>query len=197
MPDWTGITNMALLGLKVRPVTDILTDTSTAAIAVRSVYLTLADEVLYAHPWKTALKRFKLGQSGTPPVDNEWQYAYDFPTIPYALRAWSIWDGDGWTDWRSGKWTVEGRQILTNLPPPLSTRFIVRVADPNQFAGLLATAMSRRIKWEVAYTLTNSREKEADARSEFKEALADARSADSQQGTPRDTESHEIESARF
>lgn len=196
MPDWTGIANQALLGLKVRPITDILTDNSTAGQAIRSVYLNLADEVLYAHPWKVALRRFKLGLSASQP-DYEWQYAYDFPTDPYALRAWSIWDGDNWLDWRTGAWAVEGRQILTNLEAPLSCRFIVRVTDPNQFIGLLGTAMSRRIKWEVAYDLTNDRAKEADAKEEYREVLAEAKTLDSQQGTPRDVQSHEIESARF
>jgi hypothetical protein len=198
MADWTGIANMTLAHLGARQINDLLTDQSESARAIRGVYLNLADEVLYAHPWKVALQRFMLSADTTGPLWGP-QYAYSFPTDPWALRVWTLGSDDvaflrgGW----NYHWEAEGRKILTDFAPPLPAKFIMRVLDPNMFVGLLGTAMSRRIAQEVAFRLTNSREKEAGAGQEYAKALADARSLDSQQRGNRRAASSSILESRF
>ena len=205
MADWTGIANLALLKLGRRQLTDLLTDTSDSANAIRGIYLTLADEVLYARPWSVAKKRFMLGASGAAPLFGL-TYAYDFPTDPYALRCWQVGDDDdfgGGYGGQDGRWTVEGRQVLTDLAAPLPCVFVVRptdangVLDPNKFVGLLGTAMAYRIGWAVAYRLTQSRNKEDEMQEAYERALEMASSIDTSQQTPRPADADEILRARY
>lgn len=198
MADWTGIANMALTHLGARQISDLLTDQTTSGRTIRGVYLNLADEVLYAHPWRVALQRFNLGADAVGPLWGP-RYAYSFPTDPWALRVWTLGTDDvaflrgGW----DYQWEVEGRKILTDFPPPLPAKFIMRVIDPNQFVGLLGTAISRRIAQEIAFKVTNSREKEATAQQEYEKALATARALDSQQHSTRQSTRSSILGARF
>lgn len=180
MTDWTSIANMALLQLGARPITS-LDENSNNARNIKSVYEAIRDEVLYSHPWKPAKTRAWLAADAVAPIFGP-AYAYTLPADPFCLRPWQVGDEDNW--FREDDWHVEGRQILTDSAPPLRLIFVCRLLDPGQFAGLLATAMARRIAAEIAYRTTNSREKEAAAAQAYEEVLAKARSADAQQGSP-------------
>lgn len=185
MTDWTAIFNQALGNLGSPPISDYLIDPSPRAARLRAVYLAVADEVLQAHPWKCALGRAQLGADATAPLFGP-SYSYTVPSDPWCLRPVCVGDPDDEENWfgRCDRWQFEGRQILTDLPAPINVRYIKRLTDPNLFTGLLATAMSRRLAWEIAYALTNSREKEQAAEDAFGKFMQQARSIDSQQGTP-------------
>lgn len=195
MTSWTSLSNMALIRLGVREISS-LDDPTPAARKIKSIYEALRDEVLYSHPWKVALRRTFLSSTATAPVFGP-SLAYNFPTDPYCLRIWRV--GDDEDHWFSEgeRWEIEGRQILTDMPGPLKVRFIAQITDEAQFAGLVGTAMARRIEAEIAYTLTNSREKEEKAWNDYGAVLIKAQSLDSQQGSAETAMRSEILESRY
>lgn len=196
MSDWTSIFNQAVLPLGQREIASF-DENSTSARKCRAVYLNIADEVLYSHPWKCALARALLAAASAAPVFGP-QFAYTLPADPFCLRAWRVGDSDGnWYDEDTGKWEVEGTQILTDLPAPLKLRYISRVTDPGLFSAMLATAISCRLRAEVAFTITASKDNELAAMKDYTDMLAQARSLDSQQGTPERLGQSRILEARW
>jgi hypothetical protein len=196
MTDWTTIANQALNSLGSRPISTI-DEQSISATRIKGVYLNLRDEVLGAYPWKCALKRMFVPADAKGP-DFGAAYYYTLPTEPWCLKPHKIGDDDGrfWND-RSQRWSVEGRKIITDIPPPIKLIYIQRLEDPNLFSGILASAMSRRIAAEIAFALTNSRDKETAAYQQYNDFLSQARSSDAQQGTTGDTFESEILEARY
>jgi hypothetical protein len=117
MSDWTGIFNQAIVPLGQRELSSI-GDQTASARRLKAVYLSIADEVLGAHPWKAVMKRALLA-----PVADEGKpafgpaFAYALPSNPWCLRAWYVGDRDDvWYDEDCRRWEVEGRQILTDMP---------------------------------------------------------------------------------
>jgi hypothetical protein len=196
MASWTEIFNSAILPLGQREITSI-DDAVTSARKCKAVYLAMADEVMYSHPWKVAMQRLYVAADAVAPAFGA-AFAYTIPSDPFCLRVWRVGDDDdNWFAEGCGRWEVEGTKILTDLPGPLKVRYIGRVTDPGRFSGMLATAISRRIAMEVAYTLTNSRDSETKATNDYEKILSQARSLDSQQGTPEQLERSSILMARY
>jgi hypothetical protein len=199
LADWTGIANLACAGLGVRQLANVETDTSTAARTINALIPLLADEVIAAHPWKVAMVRAQLPAGLAPPLFGP-AYLYPLPADPWCLRVWQVMDEEGsWLryDDRDAGWQVEGRTILSDYAPPLAIKYIGRVTDPNLFTGQLATAMAFRIEAAAAYTLTNSREMEMTAMQKWASFIPDARSLDSQQGTPQHIRRSDILDSRW
>lgn len=80
------IANMALRAIGVgKTISDLDTDTSAEAVACRTFWETIRDEVLSDFPWPFATKFATLGLVEEDPTD-EYQYSYRYPSDCLKLR---------------------------------------------------------------------------------------------------------------
>ena len=115
--------------------------------------------------------RAALAQSSTKPVYG-WDYAYQLPTDPYCLSVIEI---DASAD--STKWTIEGRQLLTD-EHKAKIKFIGRMTDTSKLDAVLVTAVAMRLAAETCYALTQNASKEDRMWIKADEALEKAMIAD-------------------
>ncbi len=178
-----GIVNAALIKLGEATITS-MTENAKAARLANNVFEELRDAVLQAHPWNFALARASLAADAAAPV---WGYgfAYVLPAAPaFCLRVLDIED-------QAAEWRVEGRRILTDAGAPLRIRYIAQVTDPNQFSALFRECLAARLAAELAEPLKQSSTIAEAMRQLYERKLAEARTADAQEGTPEAIEAAE------
>ena len=151
------IANLALTELGADTIL-ALDEDSVNARRVNSVYAMIRDEVLRAHPWSFAIKRYYLPTIATTPLF-EWQYAYQIPTD--CLRVIDVYDKDGYsiddesTSPPADRWVKEGSQILSD-DTELYLKYIGRITDAAAFDAAFITAFAARLASELCYPITNS-----------------------------------------
>lgn len=173
------IVNAALIRLGETTVTTLSDDTKPARLA-NAIYADLRDAVTRAHPWNFALARAELTANASAPT---WGYAnaYDLPGDPdHCLRVLAV-EGE---DEQAGRWTVEGRQILSNLSSPIRIVYLRRISDPADMDPLFREALSARLARELAEPLGKSTSLQQAMGEIYEAKLREARSADGQEGTP-------------
>lgn len=173
------IVNAALIRLGETTVTALSDDTKPGRLA-NAIYADLRDAVTRAHPWNFALARAELTANASAPT---WGYAnaYDLPGDPnHCLRVLAV-DGE---DEQAGRWTVEGRQILSNLSSPIRIIYLRRISDPADTDPLFREALSARLARELAEALGKSTSLQQAMAELYDAKLREARSADGQEGTP-------------
>ena len=189
MASTVGIVNAALIKLGEATITSLSEGAKPARLA-HAVYDELRDSVIQAHPWNFALARAELAADAAAPV---WGYAnaYPLPTAPdYCLRVLRLEDTE--TEWK-----VEGRRILTDAGAPLRVLYLRRVTDPNEFSALFREALAARLAAELAEPLKQSSSMAEAMRALYERKLAEARTADAQEGTPDAIEAEEWLLARL
>ena len=173
------IVNAALIRLGETTLTALSDETKPARLA-NAIYADVRDAVTRAHPWNFALARAELTANASAPT---WGYAnaYDLPGDPdHCLRVLTV-DGE---DEISGRWTVEGRQILSNLSSPIRIVYLRRISDPDDTDPLFREALSARLARELAEPLGKSTSLQQAMGELYEAKLREARSADGQEGTP-------------
>lgn len=145
--------------------------------------------VLRAHPTNATTVRASLGADPTPPA---WGYTrqYTRSSDPFDLRVLRL-------DDRSIDFKVEGRKILTNAGPPLNVLFVGDITDTEIWDSLLVQAGVHRLAHAIAYKVTRSRPKEADAFEAYRFFMSEHRSIDAQEGTPDPIEADAFLNARI
>lgn len=190
------IVNIALVALKARPITS-LDDKNNNGSVSNQTYEPCRDAVLRAYPWNCAMERTSLSASATAP---SWGFARQFPLpegpkpVPRCLRVYEI-DGERC---RSGiKYKIERRWIRTNQPSPLNILYIAQLEDPAQYDPLLVQAIAARFQSQIAYAITGSAAVASEARQAYRDILAEARSADAQEGSSDELEADDWVESRF
>ena len=186
------IVNAALIRLGETTITALSDDIKPARLA-NAVYGELRDAVTRAHPWNFALARAELTANASAPT---WGYAnaYDLPGDPdHCLRVLSV----AGEHERDARWTVEGRQIVTDLPSPIRVLYLRRVTDPNASDPLFREALSARLARELAEALGKSTSLQQAMAELYEAKLREARSADGQEGTPEILSADTWLTARF
>lgn len=185
MPSVTDIANMALTELGADLIADIGQATGHAKTChVR--YDGVRDEVLRAHPWACARRRFSLPARSEAP-EYGFRFAYTLPTLPFCLRVIRLED--------SGPWTVEGRLILTDAPAPLRGIYIARI-DESDFDASLTRAVSLRLASSIAYRITQSAAMKQACDKMYEDALREARSVNAQESGWEEDAPSELLAAR-
>jgi len=171
----TSIANAALTLLGERRI-DSLEDESKTANLLKERFTEVRDDTLRAYPWSFATRRASLAASATSPI---WQYdnAYDFPVD--LLRLVNV-DNPGDDSYR-----VEGRQIVTNLGPPLYIEYTACVSDVGQMDVLFRQALAAALALDIAEAITGTSTKVEELREAFKQKLRAARTPDSQEPSVR------------
>lgn len=167
----TDIANMALIELGADVIADIGQSTGHAKFCAAR-YSDVRDEVLRAHPWECARRRFSLPARAERP-EYGFLWAYTLPTDPPCLRVIRL----EHTDLR---WTVEGRLILTDAPAPLRGLYVAQV-DEADWDASLTRAVALRLATAIAYRVTQSAAMRDSMDKAYREALREARSANAQE----------------
>lgn len=172
------IVNAALIRLGETTIAALSDETKPARLA-NAIYGDVRDAVTCAHPWNFALMRAELTVNASAPT---WGYAnaYDLPGDPYCLRVLRV-EGE---DARDGRWTVEGRQIVSDLPSPIRILYLRRISDPEAADPLFREALAARLARELAEPLGKSTSLQQAMAELYEGKLREARSVDGQEGTP-------------
>ena len=145
-----GVVNAALHKLGVCRIV-AFTDTTKQGLIANDTFADIRDALLRAHPWNFAIERAALAADATAP---EWGYDAKY-ALPEGqtpcLRVLSV-EGE---DEDSGRWTIEGRFIVTSLSAPINIRYIKRITDANSMDAVFREALSARLAMEWATTLTH------------------------------------------
>lgn len=188
MASQVDIVNEACILLGATPVTAI-TDNSNQARAFSAVWNTERDGELRKHLWKFAMARAALPALASVPASGPYTQQYAVPSG--CLRVITV--GDSWpaadvSDYRSGPTTddysVEGGLILSNLPAPLSVRYVQQITDPGLFDAAFAQAFAARLAYVCCFRITSSLERQKEAAVAYKDAIREAIRANALESTP-------------
>jgi len=180
------IANAALLKLGADRITS-LNDHNDRARVLSQRFTMVRDAELRRHRWRFALSRASVPALADPP---EFGYARAFQLPSDFLRLVQVGEydlGDSLADYRSAptaRWALEGRTILTDLPSPLSLRYIRKVTDSALFDSAFVEAFAARLAWECCERITQSDSKRQLAAGEYKEAVREAIRANAIEAPP-------------
>ena len=180
---WTSICNMALAGLGINSISNIDTDTTTAAIKCRAIYENTRDMLLRGFDWRFAIKRAELSQLDSTP-EFGFDYEYTLPTSPYCLRVLNMED--------DAAFEIEGRKLLTD-EDECKIRYISRVTNPSKLDALFVSLMVCSIKAQLAIPLTNSGTLKTRMDGELKGVMMQARFANASEGMAENRDKNESE----
>lgn len=143
---------------------------------------------LRAHTWRFSLARSALSALSTTPA---FQYDNEFQLPTDCLKVVQVGDyyAASLTDYRTSDeapFIVEGRKILTNLPAPLSLRYVRRLtADDAQLMDpSFVMCLAARLAITTCKAITGSTSGVDDLRTLYKERLTEAYQADAIETAP-------------
>lgn len=155
-----------------------LSDDSTEAIVVNSMFMIVRDDELRAHNWNFAMARAQLSADATPP-----SFGYDqrFLLPTDCLRVLMVGDilpGGDLSDYRnaddSALWSIEGGYILISRDGPLKLRYLRRITDTAKWDSSFVEAFACRLAAESCEAITQSSEKRQMAWNEYDRAIRKA-----------------------
>lgn len=149
------IGNMALSRLGTGATIADLTENSTEARQLNIWYASVRDDLLGRIDWNFNRVRRSLSQSGTPPT--QWAYSYAYPTD--CLKIWRL-DFGGWV-WAFGDPAIpfevgsDGTsQFLYSNDSIAEATFLQRVTDPSRFTAPFVLAFADCLAASVALPIT-------------------------------------------
>ncbi len=173
------ICRMALDLLGDYAISDLAEATKQARLCRRN-FAPMRDAVLRAHPWNCALTRTTLARDAAAPA---FGFANQFTLPADCLRVLPL-TRDGAFGGAPVTHRIEGRKLLTDAGAPLPVVYVRRIADTAAFDAALVQAIAARLAWQIAYNLTGSRAKQAEAGQVYREVMRSARRVDGMEGTP-------------
>ncbi len=176
----TAIANLAYSHLEAPAVSNVDTDPSPNAKAIRSVWDTTLDLALGDHTWNFAISRWRNRApvvASANPAPEVWAYAFEKPGDCIKVLQVNP-DGDN----RGARFHVEGGLILCN--DALATlRGIRRVTEPGRYSVWFVDYFSCRLALRISKTLQASEAIRESIKKATAEALQKARQMDGQEGT--------------
>lgn len=151
-----------------------LSDNSKPAREANAIYESVRDSLLAGYNWSFAKTRAQLPASATAPA---FEYAYAYPLPVDCLRVVFVGDyyvGMDLTDYRGAPtemFTIEGREILTDMGSPLNIKYIKRQTDSTLFSANFSASLSAKLAENLAEPLTQSDTKRARAEAAFKSEI--------------------------
>lgn len=190
------IANLALTKLGAQPISSFEDNNTRSAIFNRS-YAMLRDKIQRSR-WNFNRAYVSLpALVDSPPF--EYQYAYQLPddylrlelaaqvqpvgnpppgTIsfgpPLSIVGLPGVDLSDYNNSRSQDYRIVGRQIWSNIPPPLSIIYGKKEPDPNQFDAFFVEAFASYLAWQLCEQVTNSNAKKAELRDEYRASMFEA-----------------------
>lgn len=165
-----------------------LTDETNRARAMATAYAPVRDAELRRRRWKFSIARASIPALATAPIGE--QYARKFQLPNECLRVIQVGDfdlGSDLTDYRSSLtdvFSIEGRELLTNLSAPLFIRFISQVTDANLFDAAFAEAFAARLAYETCEAITQSDSKQQLCERRYNRAIIEGMRANALESPP-------------
>lgn len=188
MASQTDTCNDALIILGASPI-NAITDPSNQARALNAVWNLERDSELRKHRWKFSIVRAALPALADKPASGPYTQWFNLPAG--CLRVLDIGDsypGADLSDYRSGPTTSdysqESGKILTNLPAPLSIRFIQQITDPTQWDSAFCSLFAARLAYVCCFRITQSLGQQKEAGGAYKDALKEGIRANALETTP-------------
>ncbi len=182
-----AIVNLALICLGVKTITSFNDDAKAARISAQ-LYDHVRDQELAKYIWKFALARRRIPEYVSDEPRGSYQYAYAKP-VDWLKTVWlgnlTLGTPEAVNEVHEADWSHEGELILCNIAAPLPLQYLRRITDPTKYDVLFSHAFSRALAMAMADALTDSTTKWEKARAEYREAIAEARRANSILDPPR------------
>jgi hypothetical protein len=185
------LANESLLLLGANTITSF-TDNDSNAVLVNRFYESERDALLRSHRWNCAVTTANLAALvATPIID--WEYKFTMPTDPYCLRVLDVRTvtGDIKLDFE-----IQGREIFTE-ESAVDITYVKRLEDATQFDSLLYQALVFRLAWKLAFPITRSSGVMQQMAQLYDAVVRDARTIDSQEGTPEVIETDTLTDVRL
>jgi len=186
MASFVEIASNALRLLGDDPITSFSDDTERARL-VNAIYEEMRDEVTRAAVWNCCKSRQVLASLSETPAFG-WAYYHQLPAD--CLRVVDVLSGDTRIDH-----TIEGRRLMTDVSS-VNLIFLQRVTDPNEFDVLFISAYTARIAAELALPVSGSNTVATAMWTAYDKKITEARTIDSQEGTPANLDAQSIMDAR-
>jgi hypothetical protein len=186
MASFVEIASNALRLLGDDPITSFSDDSERARL-VNAIYEEMRDEVTRAAVWNCCKSRQVLASLSETPAFG-WAYYHQLPAD--CLRVVDVLSGDTRIDH-----TIEGRRLMTDVSS-VNLIFLQRVTDPNEFDVLFISAYTARIAAELALPVSGSNTVATAMWTAYDKKITEARTIDSQEGTPANLDAQSIMDAR-
>lgn len=167
--------NNALLKLRAQTITS-LNDQTVSGVSCNILYPQMRDAVLYMHQWNFALEQQTLQQLEDAPL---FGHAFQYQLPAKCLRVIKAVDGSN----RDVSYKVLGRQLHSDSGG-IKIEFISRIEDVTLFSPLFVDLLATRLAAALAYPVTGSDTRSSALLAQFKDDLKEAKTRDSQEGTP-------------
>ncbi len=189
MSAFVRMASNALGQLGAAPISS-LTENTGRAKRVNAIYEDVRDAVLRDAKWNFALERVVSAASAVAPAFT-WSHKHLLPENPYCLRVVQAYSGDSVIDH-----LIEGRFLLCNYGA-INLLYIKRITEPGQFDALFIEAYEARLSAELAIPITGSRGLASDFWKLYNSKIKNARSVDSQEGTPSAIQANSLVDVRM
>jgi hypothetical protein len=174
----THIANIALQKLGEGTILN-LTDDEHKARELNRAFAAVRDAELNRHLWRFSFARESLPALSQEPVGDEYERQFllpnDFIRLVPGLDITSLVD---LSDYRGASGTalysIEGRNLLTNLSAPLKIRYVRRVTDTTLYTPSFDAAFASRLAYECCERITGSTEKQDRCMRDYKTAIREA-----------------------
>lgn len=180
-----SICNESLTFLGADRIMELEQDTEEARKCL-AIFFQTRDEVQRGHPWNFCIARKSLATLDDEPVF-EWGVAYQLPADCLRVLNTNIIDMP---------YKIEGRKLLCDQTG-VKIKYIKRVEDPALFDANFSEALVAKLSSKLAYSIAESKTLADLAIKLYGGILADARSADAQEGTPDDYREGDWIDSRF
>jgi hypothetical protein len=171
------IANSALTKLGAARIT-ALTDNTKEAREINAIYELRRNRLLRAFNWSFAMTRTTLSALADAP---SWGYSYKYQMPSDCLRVVQIddyWVIPSTSDFIGGPdtepYTIEGREIHTDISAPLKIRYIKRITNPGTFDDCFVVVLAYDLAFEACEAITQSSTKKADMRQGKRDELLEA-----------------------
>lgn len=179
--DKTQIANYALAKLGEEPML-LLTDDTKPARLLNRIFDQVRDAELRRFRWKFSLKRAELLALVDAPL---WGYSLQYPLPADFMGLIQV--NDIYLRPLSKQavpWSLEGGNLLTDIPAPLKIRYIAQITNTGLFDPLFVEVLACKLAVESAETLTQSETKRARASDEYRFAMTEAKRQDAIETVP-------------
>lgn len=196
----TKVANRALLLIgQSQTLTDLDTDTSTAAYVIKAVYADCLDTVLQAGDWNFNAVRAELPEYDTTPA---FDFAYQYALPADCLRTRELYDAGSGVSIYTGyqgevrddraRWRVETvgatddvmqRVILCNIGPPLKVVYSRKVYSLPRWSPLAIEALIALLASRIAMPISQKQSTVEMALGIYRDTIASAMGRDAQEGS--------------
>lgn len=138
--------------------------------------------------WNFSTELWTLNQNVTAPAFR-WKYAYDLPNGWLRVLPLTY---DGYPTGRPIKHAVISNQLLTDQDVPTKAMLVMDRQEPGEWDPLFANLIIARLGHGLAYALTHKSSYVQLAKQSVDEAYEIAQTANAFEGTPGETEQHDV-----